>query len=76
MWRKDSTATWLLGYDVGYGMGWTLQAGSLIPIWTPQQTIDHYLYVDSTGAEYSLNVLTGSVWTSQEGIYVSYDASN
>lgn len=75
MWRKD-TQTWFMGQDVGYGLGWKLQAGSITPIWTNTSQIDYYLYTDSTGAEYSLSVNNGSnVWTSLEGIYISYDAN-
>jgi hypothetical protein len=28
MWRQDSGITWNLGQDVGYGLGWRLQAGA------------------------------------------------
>jgi RHS repeat-associated protein len=78
MWRKDSVGIWMLGRDVGYGLGWTLQAGSIVPVVSPSGPVDHYLFTDGTGAEYSLNVKTGSglgVWTSQEGIYISFDAN-
>jgi hypothetical protein len=75
MWRQDSGGTWLLGQDVGYGLGWKLQAGSITPIWTNTSQIDHYLYTDATGAEYSLSVNNGNVWASQKGIYDSYDAN-
>ena len=51
-----------------------MQAGSLVPVWA-NSTIDHYIYVDSTGAEYSLNQNNGNVWTSQEGVYISYNAN-
>jgi RHS repeat-associated protein len=74
MWRNDSAGDWLLGYDVGYGLGWRLQVGSLIPVWGTS-AIDHYLFVDSTGAEYSLSVNNGGVWTSQEGVYLAYDSN-
>ena len=75
MWRQDSGGTWLMGYDVGYGLGWTLMAGSITPIWINTSQIDHYLYTDATGAEYSLGVDSGNVWTSQDGTYVTYDAN-
>lgn len=75
MWRQDSAGTWFFGQDVGYGLGWILQAGSIMPVWTNTNQIDHYLYIDSTGAEYSLSVNTGGVWTSLEGTYVSYDST-
>src|SRR5579883_1795254 len=75
MWRQDAAGTWLLGNDVGYGMGWILQAGSLVPVWSNTSQIDHYLYIDSTGAEYSLATNTGGVWTGREGVYISFDSN-
>src|SRR5207247_6918348 len=73
MWRQDSGGTWNLGGDVGYGFGWRLMAGSISPYWSDPNTIHHYIFIDSTGAEYSLTVNTNGIWTSTEGIYVSYD---
>jgi hypothetical protein len=75
MWREDSGGAWLLGQDVGYGMGWKLQAGSIVPVWSGPTVIAYYLYTDATGAEYSLSLNNGNVWTSIEGVYVSYDAN-
>jgi hypothetical protein len=74
MWRQDSSGPWLLEQDMGYGQGWKLQAGSIVPIWNTS-TIDHYLYTDATGAEYSLSVNTNNVWTSIEGTYVSFNSN-
>lgn len=37
--------------------------------------MNHYLYTDSTGAEYRLDQNSGGVWTSKEGIFLSYDAA-
>src|SRR6266568_2366403 len=63
-WRQDPGGTWQLGRDVGYGYGWKLQAGSLTPVYRDYWTLDHYLFIDSTGAEYILNVNTAGVWSS------------
>jgi len=66
-----------------------MMAGSLTPYWNAQTLlIDHYLYIDSTGAEYRLYPIPGgptNIWTSQlypasgvangEAIYVYYDSS-
>jgi RHS repeat-associated protein len=75
IWRKDAAGTWWLGYDSGYGLGWMLQAGSIVPVWTSTSQIDHYLYTDSTGAEYSLATNTNGVWTGREGVYISFDTN-
>ena len=76
IWRQDSTGTSDLTPDVGYGLGWRLQAGSIAPVsaGTPSK-LDHYVFSDATGAQYKLTQNTNNVWTSIEGIYVSYDAN-
>ena len=74
-WRQDPGGTWQLGRDVGYGYGWKLQAGSLTPVYRDYWTLDHYLFIDATGAEYILNVNTNGIWSSKESIYVYYDPS-
>ncbi|MFN8006848.1 MAG: hypothetical protein U0V70_07470 [Terriglobia bacterium] len=74
LWRKDSGGDWKLGKDVGYGFGWKLQAGSLTPVWSDPYTLHHYVFVDSTGAEYWLNVYNNGVWSSQEGLYIWYES--
>ena len=73
MWRQDSAGTWLMGYDVGYGLAWQLQIGSLFPVYSSASLIDHYLYTDATGAEYTLTNAGGSLWTSPEGVFITYD---
>jgi RHS repeat-associated protein len=75
-WRQDSAKAWNLGTDVGYGYGWKLLAGSITPYYAPGFIyIDHYVYTDSSGAEYRLDHSVNNVWTSTEGIYVSYDVN-
>ncbi|HEY7338162.1 MAG TPA: DUF2341 domain-containing protein, partial [Bryobacteraceae bacterium] len=39
------------------------------------QSIDHFLYTDSSGAEYRLDQNSGNVWGSKESIYVWFDAN-
>jgi hypothetical protein len=75
MWRQDSGGTWKLGRDVGYGLGWRLMAGSITPVYQGTWAIHHYVFTDSTGAEYRLDVNNGNVWTSREGFYGSFDAN-
>jgi hypothetical protein len=81
-WRHDSAGDWLIGWagpgapalDVGFGFGWKLLAGAVSPV-TVNSQFAYYLYIDSTGAEYRLDQNTNNVWTSLQGIYVSYDAN-
>jgi hypothetical protein len=74
-WREDAGRTWQLARDVGYGLSWRLQVGSLTPYYQLDWTIDHYLFIDSTGAEYRFSRNTNGVWTCGGGIYASYDAN-
>jgi len=73
-WRQDPGGTWQLGEDVGYGYGWKLLAGSLLPLNVPGG-IGEYLFTDATGAQYHLNQNSGGIWTSTESVYVSYDSN-
>jgi YD repeat-containing protein len=73
-WAKSTHSTWQYGRDVGYGYGWRLQAGSLTPVYADYWNMHHYLFVDSTGAEYRLDQNNGGVWSSKEGIYVYFDS--
>ncbi|MFN0104740.1 MAG: hypothetical protein ACKV2U_21960 [Bryobacteraceae bacterium] len=74
-WRKDSGGIWMLGADVGFGWGWKMLVGSLTPVYSSWWTVNHYLYTDNTGAEYRLDTNAGGVWTSKEGIFLSYDSA-
>ena len=74
MWRHDSGGNWLRGADVGVGLGWTLQAGSIFPKWSGSTLLGYY-YMDSTGAQYTVDQQSGSVWSSQQAAYVWFDSS-
>jgi len=80
-WRKDSGGRWKLGRDVGYGFGWQLMAGSLTPYW--QISSIFIIGCLRMAAERStgwtrlraFRINTNGIWTSSEGIYISYDAA-
>ena len=78
LWRSDSGGVWKLGADVGYGFGFRLQAGSITPYYRSQFDVSHYTFVDSTGAEYRLDIKdpVKNTWTSKDGTYVTYDPLN
>ncbi len=67
-WRQDTqsgnsnvTYNWNLGDDNGYGYGWTLQLGSIVPYWSSTYgQVDHYVFTDSTGAVYNLSNVSGT----------------
>ena len=74
IWRQEGGRDWKLGHDIGYGAGWRLQAGSITPYWSAG-SVHHYIFSDSSGAEYRLDVNTSGVWSSKEGIYIEYEPS-
>jgi RHS repeat-associated protein len=73
LWREDANGTWNLGGDVGFGYGWRLLIGSITPVYNGVWTLDHYVYTDSTGAQYRLDTKENGLWRSSEGVYVRYD---
>jgi YD repeat-containing protein len=75
MWRNANGSVWFSGQDLGEGLGWKLQAGSILPVWL-NQVIDHYIYSDATGATYRLDQNNGGVWTSYDSTYVAFNANN
>ena len=75
MWRTGNGATWFTGLDLGEGLGWKLQAGSIRPVWL-NGSIDHYVYSDATGAEYRLDQNSNGVWTSLDSTYAAFNANN
>jgi hypothetical protein len=75
-WRQDSGGQWNLGHDGGFGWGWKLLAGSLTPYYSGYFILDHYVFTDSTGAEYRLTQVDGNgIWNSNESIYLEYDSN-
>jgi len=67
IWQQVSGTTNRIGGDVGYGFGWTLQAGALLPLGNA------YLFSDATGAQYRLDQYASGLWTSREGAHVTFD---
>jgi len=75
MWRQEGGASWKLGQDVGYGLGWRLQAGSIFPVWYNGSLL-YCIFADATGAEYRLEQAGSStLYTSKEGVYLTYDSA-
>lgn len=72
-WRQENSTITKPGADVGYGFGWKLLAGSLIPVFSTPTQLAYYLFTDSTGAEYKLDVNSSGIWSSKEGLAVFYD---
>ena len=61
----DVTVTTPPAGDVGFGYGWRLLAGSITPYMYGYFGIYHYVFTDSTGAEYRLdNCFVRWLWVS------------
>ena len=76
-WRNSLGADRILGADTGYGFGWQLMLGSLLPVWGGDFTIQYYLYTDSSGAQYRLDQTNGNgIWGSVNSVYARYDSNN
>ena len=71
LWRQGTAGTSLLGRDIGYGLGWVLQAGSV----APNSDGHTYIFSDSTGAQYRLDQFAGGIYTSLEGPRVAFDTN-
>ncbi|MEO8595981.1 MAG: IPT/TIG domain-containing protein, partial [Candidatus Solibacter sp.] len=53
MWLQSGGVTTKLSRDVGYGLGWTLQAGAIAPF-PLSGAAQFYTFRDATGAEYRM----------------------
>ena len=73
LWERDNPKVLSYGKDTGYGYGWRIQLGSVVPQFSGRN-ISGYTYISDTGAEYPLSLSSG-VWASLQGLYISYDPS-
>lgn len=69
---SPTAGTIVHGADVGYGFGWRLLAGAIVPVYNGS-TISHYLFLDSTGGEHKLNFNDSGVWRGTSGLLVEYN---
>ncbi len=74
LWFQEGAGQTKLGAGVDYDFGWKLLAGALTPIWDSYNLVC-YLFTDSSGAEYRLDVNENGVRRSSQGVYVYNDGS-
>jgi hypothetical protein len=73
LWERDNPKVLSYGIDTGYGYGWRIQLGSIIPQYSSGK-IAGYLFINETCAEFPLSFSQG-VWVSLQGLFISYDPS-
>ena len=73
LWERDNPKVLSYGIDTGYGYGWRVQLGSIIPQYSVKN-ITGYTFISDTGAEFPLTLSRG-VWASLQGLFISYDPS-
>lgn len=71
-WKQQGTTSVKLGQDLGYGFGWTLMAGSIRP--DPVSSPTKWIFSDSSGAEYWLDINVSGTWSSRDGVHFRYDS--
>jgi len=71
LWERNGSRDHAHGIDTGFGYGWRIQIGSIVPQYFGNRITD-YTYISETGAEYPLTSSPG-VWISLQGLYISYD---
>jgi RHS repeat-associated protein len=72
-WRQDAGGVWNLGKDIGYGYGWRLQAGSLVPV-IYNGSVLYVIFTDATGAEYRLDQDNGNmIFRAKDGLHLWYE---
>ena len=54
---------------MGYGLGWSLQAGSIAP-YPVSGTVQYYIFPDATGAEYRMDPTGSGVYATHDGVYL------
>lgn len=69
----SGTSSYVEGVDTGYGFGWQLMLGSLMPVYAPSGM--EYWYTDASGGQYRMVLQNGSVWTGNASFYAWYDSN-
>ena len=61
--------------DTGYGFGWQLMLGSIMPVVGASNGIVEYWYTDASGAQYRMTINNNGVWTGNGSFYAWYDTN-
>jgi RHS repeat-associated protein len=72
VWSRDASGVQYTAVDAGYGAGWSLWLGATYPVYA-SGVIDHYRFIDSSGATHRLYPSTGDTYVSRDSTYLKWD---
>jgi RHS repeat-associated protein len=72
VWSRDASGVQYTAVDAGYGAGWSLWLGAMYPVYAAG-VIDHYRFIDSSGATHRLYPSTGDTYISRDSTYLKWD---
>jgi RHS repeat-associated protein len=72
LWTWDGAGARLALVDAGYGPGWTFWLGAIYPVYV-NYMVDHYRYIDSSGATHRLYPTAGDLYVSRDSTYMVWD---
>jgi RHS repeat-associated protein len=72
VWSRDASGVQYTAVDGGYGAGWSLWLGAMYPVYAAG-VIDHYRFIDSSGATHRLYPSTGDTYVSRDSTYLKWD---
>ena len=70
----SGTTSFIQNADVGYGFGWQLMLGSIMPIIGPSESLE-YWYTNASGAQSRMTTNNNGVWTGNASFYAWYDSN-
>ena len=72
VWSRDASGVQYTAVDAGYGAGWSLWVGAMYPVYAGG-VIDHYRFIDSSGATRRLFFSSGDTYISRDSTYLKWD---
>jgi len=72
LWTWDGAGARLALVDAGYGPGCSLWLGAIYPVHVDYQ-LNHFRYIDSSGATHRLYPTTGDLYMSRDSTYMLWD---
>jgi hypothetical protein len=70
----SGTTSFPEGVDTGYGFGWQLMLGSLMPMIGPSEKLS-FLYTNASGAQFRMTTQNGTLFAGSGSFYAWYDSN-